>query len=44
MYPYLVQHVYMVKVVRKLKCKHYTIKLLKILRIYKEFVFKNINK
>jgi hypothetical protein len=44
--PYLVQHVHITrtKVTSQLKCKNYNIELIKILRVYKEFVFKNISK
>jgi hypothetical protein len=42
--PYLVQHIHIMKVMPKLKCKNYNIKLIKILRVYKEFIFKNISK
>jgi hypothetical protein len=37
---YLVQHIHIVKVMPKLKCKNYNINLIKILRVYEEFVFK----
>jgi hypothetical protein len=33
--PYLVQHIHIIKVMPKLKCKNFKINLIKILRVYK---------
>jgi hypothetical protein len=37
---YLVQHIHIIEVMPKLKCKNYNINLIEILRVYKEFVYK----
>jgi hypothetical protein len=42
--PCLVHHVHVTKVMPKLKCKNYNINLIKILRVYKEFLFKSIRR
>jgi hypothetical protein len=34
--PYLVQHVHIIKIKLKLKCKNYDINIIKILKVYKE--------
>jgi hypothetical protein len=36
--PYLVQHVHIIKVMPRFSCTNYNIDLIKILRVYKEFV------